>query len=253
MSTVIAAIDDSAAARPVLATAQAVAAFWDAHVEALHVTEDDGHTALGAADAADVPMRVEPGDVAARLVEATTDPDVVAIVIGARARPGSRRPAGHVVVELITRCAKLVIVVPPDARHKAGIRRLVIALEGTALSSDALKPAMELGHRQDVEVLVVHVDDEASIPLFSDQPQHETRAFATEFLARYGTDSDGLPALELRVGEPAEQVLSVCDDTAADMLVVAWSCSLASGRARFVRHVLEHSHIPVMLVPCGPG
>ena len=45
MSTVIAAIDDSAAARPVLATAQAVAALWDAHVEALHVAEDDGHTA----------------------------------------------------------------------------------------------------------------------------------------------------------------------------------------------------------------
>lgn len=251
-STVIAAIDDSAAARPVLATAQAVAGLLHARVEAMYVADDGGQTAGGAAGVAGVSMRVETGDVVARLVKAAADPSVVAIVLGARARPGGRRPAGHVAVELITHCDKPVIVVPPETRRGDELHHIVIALEGTTPTSHALRPAIELGRDPDVEVMVVHVDDEATIPLFSDQPQHETSAFATEFLTRYGADHDGPPHLELRIGEPAEQVLSVCDDTAADMVVVAWSCSLAPGRARFVRHVLEHARIPVMLVPAGP-
>ncbi len=252
MNTVIAAIDDSAAARPVLTTAQALAGLWHARVEALHVSDDGGHTAGGAADAAGVSVRVESDGVVARIVEATADPSVIAIVIGTRARPEGRRPAGHVALDVITLCEKPVIVVPPEARHGDELRRIVVALEGTTPTAHALRPAIELGRDPDLEVMVVHVDDETSIPLFSDQPQHETNAFATEFLARYGADHDGPPHLELRIGEPAEQVLSVCDDTAADLVVVAWSCSLAPGHARFVRHVLEHARIPVMLVPAGP-
>jgi nucleotide-binding universal stress UspA family protein len=73
-----------------------------------------------------------------------------------------------------------------------------------------------------------------------------------EFLARFGPAGDPLP-IELRVGEPAEKVLSVCDEISADLVVVAWSCNLETGRARFVRHVLEHARIPVLLVPIGTG
>lgn len=254
MSIVLAAIDDSAAARPVLAAAQAVAELWHARVEALHVREDgDGRTARGAADSADVSVRVESGDVVTHLVDATAAAGVVAVVVGARARPGSRRPAGHVAVELVTRCAKPVIVVPPEAPWRGEFRRILVALEGTTATSQQLRPVIELGRDPRLDVTVVHVDDEASIPLFSDQPQHETDAFATEFLARYGPHDDGSPTLELRFGDPAEEVLSVCDDTAANLVVVAWSRSLAPGHARFVRHVLKHARIPVMLLPTGVG
>ncbi len=248
MSTVLAAIDDSAAARPVLATAQAIAGLWHARVEAFHVGDDGGRTAEAAARAVDVGMRVETGDVVARLVEAASDAGVAAVVVGARARPGGRRPAGHVAAELITRCDKPVIVVPPEAPTAGQLRRMLVALEGTTRTSVALQPAIDLGRGHGVEVTIVHVDDETSIPLFSDQPQHETDAFATEFLARYAPTGEPL-SIELRVGEPAEQVLATCDETAADMVVMAWSCSLGPGRARFVRYVLEHAAIPVMLVP----
>ncbi len=250
MSTVLAAIDDSAAARPVLATAQAVAALWHARVDAVHVGDDGGRTADAAARAAGVPMRVETGDIVARLTQAAAETNVDAVVIGARGRPGGSRPAGHVALELITRCDKPVIVVPPEASCRGELRRILVALEGTRATSDVLRPAIELGRDQGLEVAVVHVDDESSIPLFSDQPQHETNAFAREFLARFGPAGEPIP-IELRIGQPAEEVLSVCDETEADMVVVAWSCNLAPGRARFVRHILEHARIPVLLVPTG--
>jgi nucleotide-binding universal stress UspA family protein len=250
MSTVLAAIDDSAAARPVLATAQAVAALWQARVDALHVGDDDGRTAEAAAGEAGEALRVESGDVVDRIAQEAANADVDVVVIGARGRPGGSRPAGHVAVDLITRCDKPVIVVPPEAPCGRVLRRFLVALEGTTPTSDVLRPTIELGRDHGIEVAVVHVDDEASIPLFSDQPQHETDAFAREFLARYGPTVE-LPSLELRVGEPAEQVLSTCEDTGADIVVVAWSRNLAPGHARFVRHVLEHARIPVMLVPAA--
>ncbi|MFI5053538.1 MAG: universal stress protein [Acidimicrobiia bacterium] len=252
MTVVLAAIDDSAAARPVLATARAMAALWDVGVEALHIGDDGGKTAGAAAAACGVALRVMAGDVLTRLLEAASSTSVVAVVIGARGWPGGRRPAGHVALEFITRCGKPVIVVPPEASPVAAFHHVLVALEGTRPTSRALGSALELGRTHGLDVTVVHVDDHASIPFFSDQTQHETEAFATEFLARY-TPAGVQPPLELRVGEPAEQVLSVCDDAAADLLVVAWSCSLAEGRARFVRHVLEHARIPVMLVPTAGG
>ncbi len=249
MSTVLAAIDDSAAASPVLATAQAVADLWNARVEAMNVSDDGGQTAGAAAHAAGVSMRVKSGDPARCLADAAAAPDVVAVVIGARGRPGGRRPAGHVALELLTRCDKPLIVVPPDAPARGVLHRIVVALEGTAETSRVLRPAMDLGRSKDLDVTVVHVDDEASIPQFSDQPQHETDAFADEFLARYGPSDHQPPPLQLRVGEPAEEVLAVCDETTTDMLVVAWSRTLEPGRARFVRHILEHARIPVLLLP----
>ena len=250
MSTVLAAIDDSAAARPVLATARAIAALWYGEVEALHVGDDGGHTAGAAARAAGVNLRVEAGDVVTRVTHAAAHPDVAAVVIGARGRPGGSRPAGHVAVELITLCDKPVIVVPPEASCDGQLHHVLFGLEGTTPTSEVLGPTIELARERGFEVVVVHVDDEASIPLFSDQLQHETDAFASEFLARYGPAVEP-SALELRIGEPAEQVLSACDETAADMVVLAWSCSLAPGRAGFVRRVLEQARIPVMLVPTG--
>jgi nucleotide-binding universal stress UspA family protein len=250
MSTVLAAIDDSAAARPVLAAAQAVAALWRGTVEAIHVGDDGGHTADAAARAAGVTLRLERGDVVAGVTRAAARPDVDAVVIGARGRPGGPRPAGHVAVELITLCDKPVIVVPPEASCAGELHHLLFGLEGTTPTSEVLGRTMELARDQGFEVVVVHVDDEASLPLFSDQPQHETDVFASEFLARYGPTVEP-SALQLRIGEPAEQVLSTCDATGADMVVLAWSCSLAPGRAGFVRHILEHARIPVMLVPIG--
>ncbi|MGZ6896287.1 MAG: universal stress protein [Acidimicrobiia bacterium] len=247
-STVIAAIDCSAAAWPVLEVAGAFARSTATTVQALHVTEDGDDTADALAAAHGTPLRITTGDVTSCLVDATATADVVAIVLGGRGRPGGARPAGHVAMEVITRVDKPVIVVPPDADHPARLERVLVPAEGLPDGPEALAPLLERLARSGLQLTALHVDDEASLPRYSDQTQHETEAFAREFATRNLPGSVDVE-LSFRVGHPATEVLAACDAPSIDMVVVAWSRDLSPGRARIVRQLLERSRIPVLLVP----
>ena len=84
-TTVLAAIDDSAAARPVVAVAQRLAVLLEAGVELVHVREDGvALLATEIADDAHLPLRLRTGDVAATLARETLECDAVALVIGTR-------------------------------------------------------------------------------------------------------------------------------------------------------------------------
>jgi len=149
---------------------------------------------------------------------------------------------------VITRVDKPVIVVPPDAAHPARLERVLVPTEGLPDGTRVLGPLLELLAGSGMQVAAVHVDDDASLPSYSDQIQHETEAFAREFVAR------NLPAtidveLTLRVGRPGAAVLAACDESTADLVVVAWSRDLSPGRAQVVRELLERSSVPVLLVP----
>ena len=87
VTRVLAAIDCSAAARPVLSAAKAMAALLGADVDALHVREQAWATKQAAADAAGVHLRLLSGRALERLIGEAGRPDVVAIVPGARATP----------------------------------------------------------------------------------------------------------------------------------------------------------------------
>jgi nucleotide-binding universal stress UspA family protein len=246
MKTVLACIDDSAATRPVLAMARAVAPLFDAEVEAVHVDEV-GETAREAARAFDVKVRTLHGDVVAALTEAAGDEEVVIVVVGARGRPKGARPAGHVALELADRVDAPVLVVPPEAKLSGHVERVLVAMQGTPASARSLKRTIALAAGADLDLVVLHVDDERSIPSFSDQVQHETESYAREFLARY---APGLPEgrLELRVGLPGEEILRASDAIDPDILVLGRRQHEKPGPSPVVREVLEHSHRPVLLV-----
>ena len=246
MNTVLACIDDSAAARAVLALARAIAPLFDAEVEAVHVDEV-GETAREAARAFDVKIRTLHGDVVEALSEAVCGEDVVVVVVGARGRPKGARPVGHVALELADRADAPVLVVPPDAKMPGHVRRVLVAMEGTPASARSLKRTVALASGADLDLVVLHVDDERSIPSFSDQVQHETEAYAREFLARY---APGLPQarLELRVGMPGEEILRASDSIQPDVVVLGRRQHGEAGSSPVVREVLEHSHRPVLLV-----
>jgi len=248
MSTVLAAIDDSLAARPVLMLALAVAPMLDSHVEALHVTEDGGRTAGATAEALAVPLREAPGDIVEQIARAAIAPEVRAIVIGSRGRPGGRRPAGHVATALMARIERPLVVVPPAAEPPAHLGRVLVAMVGKPDATRGLDWAIEVAARAELEIVVVHVDDESSIPRFSDQAHHETDAYATEFLARYCCDQPTV-RLESRVGSPVEEVLRACDELHPDLLAVGWRRNLSPGRATVAFGALERGHTPVLLVP----
>jgi nucleotide-binding universal stress UspA family protein len=248
MSRVLAAVDNSAAARPVLAFAGVVAGLYDAGLEAVHQEEDGHRSAEGVAKAAHVPFRtVHDGDAEA-LVEACGDDDVIAMVLGARGSTTGRRPAGRTALELIRTIEKPLVVVPPDAPVPLALTRVLVPLDGTTETAEALRSTVELVSGSQAEVVILHVREHDVLPLFSEQPQHELRAWAEEFLARNCPSCEGL-RLVWRVGAPGEHVLQVASEVEADLIALGWARDLSLGRALTVREVLARTRVPVLLVP----
>jgi nucleotide-binding universal stress UspA family protein len=248
VSLVIAAIDNSAAARPVVMAAMAVAPLLGATVEAVHVTEDGDATARAAAEAAGVPFNSLSGDPLEQLTAMSHKPEAAAVVIGTRGRPGGRRPAGHLALELASRTDAPVLVVPPEAQPLERLHRVLVAMEGTPAKARSLKRAVELASGAGLELVVVHVDDESSIPSFSDQIQYEAESYAQEFLARYVPNAPSA-RLELRIGVPADEILATMDEVTAEMVAVGWPQTDDPQRGVVARELLDHSRIPVLLVP----
>ncbi len=198
----------------------------------------------------DIPLRALHGDPVEQLTAAAAEADVVAVVVGARALPG-RRPAGHLALWLANHADTPVLVVPPDAQLPDRVRRVLIAMEGTPSNARTLKRTIALATNVGLELIVVHVDDMDSIPMFQDQPVHETDAYAKEFLARY---LPGAPEarLELRFGVPVDEILNVADETTPDLLAIGWRQSEDPTRGAVAHELLARSHIPLFLVALQP-
>jgi nucleotide-binding universal stress UspA family protein len=248
MTKVIAALDNSLAATPVTRTGAALADLLGAELEALHVETDGDAVATAAADAAAVPLRREHGEVADVLVRAAGEPDVVALVVGARSTPAGRRPAGGTAVAVATSVDKPVVVVPPDGRT-GSLRSALVPIEGAGGPALAPRTILEPARDAELEVVVLHVLEEERLPAVTDQPQHETATWAQEFLRRYCPWGIGAVGLETRVGRAEELVPVVADETEVDMVALAWAQELAPNHAAVVESALAHGHVPVMLFP----
>ena len=116
MATVLAALDNSLAVNPVLATARALARVLGDRVEAIHVVGEGAEAAEDAILAAGVPLRLDSGPVVERLVEAGQADDVAAMVIGARGTLGSGHALGSTALAVVTSLQTPVVVVPPAAK-----------------------------------------------------------------------------------------------------------------------------------------
>ncbi len=184
MSKVIAALDNSLAAKPVLATALALGRLLDADLELIHVSVDGEQTARSAANVAGLPLQTVSGPVLDRLLECGRAKDVVAMVIGARGMPGGRRRLGSTALAVATSLQKPIVIVPLNAPAVA-VRRILVPLEGNLPASLVPSAIVALGRKADLEVVVLHVHEETSLPPFTDQPQHERQEWTREFLTRY--------------------------------------------------------------------
>jgi nucleotide-binding universal stress UspA family protein len=247
MTRLLAAIGNNAVARHVLATATTLAPLDQARVDAIHIREDGSRTAQAAAHAAGIELRELPGPVVQTLIETGHEADVVGLVIGTRAGPRARRRIGHVALDLLVALRKPLVLVPPHSPIPFRLERVLVPLDGTGATAAALSRTVELAHRSQIEVDVLHVHDEDSLPRFSDQPQHETESWAREFLARY-CPQVSLSQLHLRIGLPSEHVVGVARELDADMIALGWAQDLSPGRAAVVRETLALAQIPVLLV-----
>jgi nucleotide-binding universal stress UspA family protein len=249
MTRVLVAVDNSLAAKTVVASARTLAALLDAEVDAVHVRVDGHRTAEDATHAAGVPLRMTSGPVVERLIEEGEPDDVVVVAVGARGSPAARRPLGATATAVATALAKPVLVVPPEADPAAVFRRILVPLEGSLSSSLAPRAILELAPSAEVDVVALHVHDQSSLPSFTDQPQHEQPAWASEFLHRFCPWGLGSVRLETRVGRSSEIVPAAAEECDCDLIALGWSRELSPGRAPVVRSTLERSRRPVLLFP----
>jgi nucleotide-binding universal stress UspA family protein len=249
MSIVIAALDADAAAGPVLRTAVALATLIEASVSALHVRENGTSVPEQLTSVASVELRESTGSPIELIASAAQRPDVAALVLGARAIYGGVQPAGHTTLEVITRVSRPVVVVPPQARPRERLVRILVPLDGTSQSARALDDLLTLAHARRLEVLVLHVYSPATVPKFSDHLPHATHAREREFLlSNISTPHDRVKLLH-RLGVPADDVVAAARETDADLIALAWRQTLKGGSARVVSETLAHSDIPVLLLP----
>ena len=249
MRGVLAAINSDACAQPVLGTALALAELFDGTPIALHVGERGMRSPTAEAHAAGIEFREQSGPAADRIVVATEDPEIVALVLGAGAKPGGPFPVGRTAIEVITQVAKPVAVVPAHAQPPARLSRLLVPLEGTPESSRALDDMIKLARRCQLEILVLHVHSPATVPAFSDHEPYATEAWNQEFLARHLQAPHENVKLVRHLGAPARDIVAIASETAADLVMLAWSQQLGEGRAQIISHTLAHASVPVLLVP----
>lgn len=248
MSTIVAALDASAAARPVLEAARRLAELTGATVEAVHVRDRSTDTPPTFAERAGVPILLLDPPVEPALLDALAAPGVVACVLGARGTPGGRRPVGHTALHVLEHADKPIMVVPPEVVSPNPFRRLLLPLEGTAESSrpvlDVLCPLLV----HDVELIVLHAFTEDTLPRFLDRPGRDLQMLGAEFLARYCPDAG---RIVLHTGPAGPRVAEVSDDQHVDLVVLSWAQDASGGRAAVVRDVLARSTTPVLLLPVG--
>lgn len=253
MRTVLAALDSSPAARPVLETALGIGELTSAKVEAIHVRENSDEIPAAVAERSGVVLRVVDGPVDVGLLSALAETNVIAGVFGARGTPGGRRPVGRTALHILERASKPVVIVPPEA---AGVsprpfRRLLVPLEGSEQSARPV--AEDLGPLilDDVELVVLHVFTISTVPPVLDHPGWDLPMWGDEFLARFCPNAS---RIDLRTGAVGSGVTEACSEADGDLIVLSWSQDASPGHAGVIRDVLARSTVPVLLLPVdAPG
>jgi nucleotide-binding universal stress UspA family protein len=253
MRKIIAALDNSPSASPVLHTAIALAQTLGAKLEAIHVLEDGVATAEGIAFSQGISLRIVEGEPFEQLVAELKEPGVQLGVLGARGHAGDARPAGHVATRVAERAAKPVAVVPPDAVicESSRLRKILLPLDGTEATARAARKAVRTFRRAGVEVVALHVFDKGTTPRFLDRPEHDMDAWTREFLARYCSEPGS--RLALRAGRTGHHIIHTADEEDADMIALAWSQDLSPGRAAVVGEALARGRLPLLLLPVVGG
>jgi nucleotide-binding universal stress UspA family protein len=247
MRTIIAALDASAAARPVLETALAVGRLTGASVRAIHVGASRPATLDSLSDQFGVPLELLAEGVEPALLRSIGLPGVIAAVLGARSTPGGRRPAGHTARDILEHTDKPIVVVPPDALRTFDLPlRVLVPLEGSEESSAPIVERLYPLFVEAVEIVVLHVFTADTTPRLLDRPSRDLELWAGEFGARFCPVA---ARVEWRTGSAGRRITEVCDEEGADLIVLSWSQDLSPGRAATIREVLAHAPVPVLLLP----
>lgn len=246
MSTVLAAIDATPAARSVLATAKAVGQALHLEVSALYVGKSPSQADEYAQEYG-LPLLVVRGRPDVQIIAAGERPDIDLVVLALHGLPGRNEP-GQTARAVATRLTKPVLVVPPDAPIREVPRKVLIPLDGSRGVSAAVRPLIATYVAAGAEVIAVHVFEPDTVPMFLDGVPDEI-AWRDEFLSQHCADL-GI-RLETRPGPTVLALLDVATAEDVDVIALGWQQNLAPERAVVVREVLQRARRPVALIPRG--
>jgi nucleotide-binding universal stress UspA family protein len=222
-------LDPGRESEELLVSARALSHVSGWPVRGLHVRADDAAPDLA------LPARLTTNTV---VEEAHGDP-VAAVLAAARA-------------------PQTLFVVRPGMRPISTLRRIVVPLDGSPSSSEAMRVTDEAFCGRGREIVVVHVgtadmpDEPGSLPAprMVDQEHYEWSSWHDEFTMRFATCPEGgRHRTVVGVGDPPEVIVKEATTPPADLIVLAWAGVFAAGHSLFVRRLLEEAPCPLLLVP----
>ena len=255
--TLLIAIADARADAQLIATARGLAATAGWEARAVHVRAPGGPE-LASAELEDLEVVEFEGEAHVALVDLLGRIEVHAVALGLRtsAEPG----LGHVTEALLDRARTPLLLVRPGMRPLAGLRRILVPLEGSPSASAAMRHADDALCARGREIVMLHVvtgstpGERGSLPAprIVDQEHYEWSAWQEEFCMRFSQCPEGgRHRVCVRVGEPALTIVKECEALAAELVVLSWNGTFAEGHGRVVRSLLDTSPCPLLVIPAG--
>jgi len=259
--TLVIAVADARADAGLVTTARALASAAGWEVRAVHVCES-GARPPGSAEFENLELTELEGDPTAALGAIAGREGVDAFAIGLRSLLGDTPEPGlgHVAEAILKTAAAPLLLVRPGMRPIAGLRRLLVPLEGSPSASASMKVADDAFCRRGREIVMLHVvtsdtpSERGSLPAprMMDQEHYEWAAWQDEFTMRFSACPEGgRHRVSVRVGDPAQVIVAEAEALEAELVVLSWSGTFAGGHGAVVRHLLDAAPCPVLLVPCG--
>lgn len=189
-----------------------------------------------------------------------------AIIISTHGWTGdASKLVGHVTLSVLAHAPCPVYVVrsaldPISQAHRLRhLRRILVPLDRSSEAIAATRHGAFLAAAANAQLHLLNVvcpdpalRRAALAPAYTDQPQHELRAWADEFLREAFATSARPESIEcstaLRVGDPGDQIAAYAEETDCDLVVMAWAGSMAPGRSAVVRRLLAHTRCPLLFV-----
>jgi len=249
MTRVLAAVDGSPVSIEVLRGAVVLAELFGAEAVALYVGDPPPHDLQRLAAATGVRLTYRVGSAAKTVSSVLSGPDVVLGVIGTRGTGRTKDAQGRVAAAVMCGADKPLLVVPPGSfpPQRRRLHCALVPLDGRPESAETVEPVLRLLTEAGVDLVVVHVFDQAMVPSIWDEPRYTAPAWEHEFLAR------NLPFLHTRLrrcaGPTGSQVVQTAIDEKADLVVVGWSQDLSAGHARTLQGLLASGGRSVLLLP----
>jgi nucleotide-binding universal stress UspA family protein len=246
VTTILAAIDDSDACVPVVATAVAFARAIGAEARALHAGAGATPRPEQEAAAAGVPLVVVDRPPVTAIVEQAASPDVVAVVIAARREPAGSHEPGQTALAVLAQSTKAVLVVPPKEPVRMRPQRAIVPLDGTRAVSAVVRSTIQQLASVGFDIVILHVFDANTVPRFLDKLR-DLEIWAGEFVAHNVQVPD--VRLELRLGDVADATLDLASAEDPDIIVLGWRQDLSTHRAQIARRLLVETRHPILLIP----